>query len=56
MVVLGKAKKNNEKFYNLYFICLGINDYRISCRLDRFPTECLINADAFFTGIKDEKI
>ena len=43
MVALGKAKRNDEKFCNLYFICLGDNDHRISCRLDNFPTNALIN-------------
>ena len=32
----GKAKEMMEKFYNLYFICLGDNDHSISCRLDNF--------------------
>ena len=43
MVALGKAKRNDEKFRNLIFICLGDNDRRISCRLDNFPTNALIN-------------
>ena len=43
MVALGKAKRNDEKFCNLYFICLGDNDHRISYRLDKFPTNALIN-------------
>ena len=47
MVALGKAKRNDEKFCNLYFICLGDNDHRISCRLDSFATNSLINDNIF---------
>jgi|TARA_A100001011_G_scaffold44557_1_gene41763 hypothetical protein len=50
MVVLGKAKRNDEKIRNLYFVCLGGNDHRISCRLDSFPTNSLINEDIFLKG------
>ena len=39
---LGKAKRNDEKFCNLYFICMGDNDRRISCRLDDFPPTLLL--------------
>ena len=51
-MALGKAKRNDKKFCNLYFICLGDNDHRISCRLDNFPTNALINGAIF---LKDEK-
>ena len=50
MVGLGKAKKNNEKFCNLYFIRLGDNDNRISYRLESFPTNSLIYGDIFLKG------
>ena len=50
MVVLGKVKRNDKKFCNLYFICLGDNDHRISRRLDSFPTNALINGDIFLKG------
>ena len=50
MVALGKAKRNDEKFFNLYFICLGDNDHRISRRLDSFPTNSLINGNIFLKG------
>ena len=56
MVALGKAKRNDEKFRNLYFICLGDNDHRISCRLDSFPTNSLTNGDIFLKGRKMEKL
>ena len=50
MAALGKVKRNDKKFCNLYFVCLGDNDHRISCRLDRFPTNSLINGDFFLKG------
>ena len=50
MVALGKAKRNDEKFCYLNFICLGDNDHRISCRLDRFPTNSLIDGDISLKG------
>ena len=53
MVALGKAKRNDEKFCNFYFICLSDNDHRISCRLDSFPTKSLINGDIFFERLKN---
>ena len=56
MVVLGKAKRNNEKFCSFYSICLGGYDYRISCRLDRVPTNYITNADVFLRGQKMEKV
>ena len=56
MVALGKEKRNNEKFYTLYFICLGTNDLRTPCRLDRVPTYHLINAEVFLKGLKMEKL
>ena len=43
MVALRKVKRNDKKFCNLYFICLDDNDHRISCRLDNFHTNALIN-------------
>tara|TARA_B100000902_G_scaffold288586_1_gene274777 strand:- start:204 stop:356 length:153 start_codon:yes stop_codon:yes gene_type:complete len=50
MVALGEAKRNDEKFCNFYFICLGDNDHRILCRLDRLPTNSLFNRDIFLKG------
>ncbi len=50
MVAPGKAKRNDKKFRNIYFICLGDNDYRIFCRLDRFPTNSLIDGYIFLKG------
>ena len=50
IVALGKVIRNCEKFCNLYFICLGDNDHRISCRLDNFPTNALINGAIFLKG------
>ena len=50
MVALGKAKRNDEKFFNLNFTGLGDNDYRISCRLDNFPTNALIDGAIFLKG------
>ena len=56
MVVLGKAKRNNEKFCSFYSICLGGYEHRISCRLDRVPTNYITNADVFLRGQKMEKV
>jgi len=50
MVALGKAERNDKKFCNLYFSCLGDNDHRVSCWMDRFPTNSLINGDIFLKG------
>ena len=56
MVALGKAKRNDEEFCNLYFICLGVNDHRISRRLDFFSTNALINKVISLKGRKMEKV
>ena len=56
MVVLRKAKRNDEKFCNLCFISLGDNDHSISFRLDSFPTNFFINGDIFLKGCKMEKV
>ena len=56
MVALGKARRNDEKFCNLYFSCLDDNDHRISCRLDNFSTNALINRVISLKGGKMEKV
>ena len=47
MVVLGKAKRNDEKFCNLFFVCMSADDNRISFWMDRIPTNYLINRILF---------
>ena len=56
MVALGKAKRNDKKFCNFYFICLGVNDHRISWRLDNFSTNAIINKVFSLKGGKMEKV
>ena len=56
MVELGKAKRIDERSCNLYFICMGDNDNRISCRCDCFSANCLINGDVFLKGSKVKKV
>ena len=48
MVALGKAKRNDEKFCNLYFMCLGDNDHRKVGGWIASPTNSLINGEFFF--------